>query len=382
MLLKRMFEHPNRSFFLFGVRGSGKSVWVRQALPDATYIDLLEESRYIELAANPGLFSQLIQANDHQDWIVVDEIQRLPSLLNEVHRLISASNLKFALLGSSARKLKTQASNLLAGRASQRFMYPFSPEELGSDFKLEHVLRYGSLPVVWAAEDREDVLRSYVNLYLREEIRMEALIRNLPGFARFLPIAALFHGQSINSTAIARDAHVAASTVKGFIDVLEDTFIATRLSGFEARLRVRERTHPKLYFVDPGLVRALKAQFGSVTNEERGALFEGWIFTLLQTYRDTRGLFERIHYWQPVNSRTEVDFVLLRGADCVAIEANSAKTYNTRLLTGLRAIANLPGLRRRVLVYGGEEDYRTDDGIEVWSVRRFVDALEADQVWL
>ena len=380
-MLKRILELPNRSFFLFGVRGSGKSTWVRQVLPHATYVNLLEESRYLELVTNPDLFRLTAQASRNEEWIVVDEIQRIPSLLNEVHDLISARGLKFALLGSSARKLKTQSSNLLAGRASQRFMYPFTPEELGAEFDLEQVLRYGSIPIVWCDEDRDDVLRSYVNLYLREEIRLEALVRNLPGFARFLPIAALFHGQSINTTAIARDSHVSASTVRGFLEVLEDTLIASRLSGFEAKLRVRERRHPKFYFVDPGLVRAMKGHFGPVASEERGPLFEGWIYTLLLTYRDTRNLFERIHYWAPMNSATEVDFLIHRGSECLAIEVKSSKTYNTRLLTGLKAIDGLAGLRRRILVYGGETDYLTDEGIEIWSVSRFTEALATDRLW-
>lgn len=380
-MLERILDLPSRSFFLFGVRGTGKSTWVRQALPTATYIDLLEESRYLELVTNPDLFRFLVQAETHVGWVVIDEVQRIPNLLNEVHRLVSTRELNFALLGSSARKIKTHSSNLLAGRASQRFMYPFTPEELGSEFDLEQVLRYGSIPVVWCDADRDDVLRSYVNLYLREEIRLEALVRNLPGFVRFLPIAALFHAQSMNFTAIARDSQVAASTVKGFVEVLEDTLIATRLSGFEARLRVRERRHPKFYFVDPGLVRAIKGQFGPVVNEERGPLFEGWVYTLLLTYRDTRNLFERIHYWAPVNSTTEVDFLIHRGTECIAIEVKSSKTYNERLLTGLKAIAGLAGLVRRILVYQGDADYRTDHGIEIWSVRTFAESLATGLLW-
>ena len=381
-MLNRILELPKRSFFLFGIRGSGKSTWVRQVLPTAIYIDLLDEPRYLELLTDPGLFRLAVQSDSDRGWVVVDEVQRIPNLLNEIHRLISTSDLKFALLGSSARKLKTHSSNLLAGRASQRFMYPFTPEELGAEFDLEQVLQYGSIPVVWREEDRHDVLKSYVNLYLREEIRMEALVRNLPGFARFLPIVALFHAQSINFTSIGRDSHVPASTVKGFVEVLEDTLIASRLSGYEARLRVRERRNPKFYFVDPGLVRTLKGHFGPVGIEERGALFEGWIYTLLLTYRDTRNLFERIHYWAPMNSRTEVDFLIHRGTECVAIEVKSSKIFNQRLLTGLNAIDGLDGLVRRVLVYGGDFDYRTDDGIDIWSVRRFLEALSNDQLWL
>ena len=350
-------------------------------LPDALSFDLLDEALFHDLLADPALFRQMVSTRARGEWVVIDEVQRIPSLLNEVHRLIEERGLRFALLGSSARKLKTAGTNLLAGRASHKAMYPLVPQELGTDFKLDDVLRYGSIPLVWAAEDRREVLESYTQLYLREEIRAEAVVRNLPGFVRFLPVAALLHGQTLNVTGIARDAGVARTTVSGYLDVLEDTLLTWRLPAYEAKLRVRERRRPKLYWVDPGLVRAVKRQFGPVSMEERGALFEGWILSLLRAHAEEQPVFDDIHYWAPVESRTEVDFLLARDNEYLAIEAKSASRYNTGLLKGLRAVRDLPRLVRRVLVYDGDRAFRTEDDIDVWPLNRFLEALQTDGLW-
>jgi len=381
MLYNRITRLPSRSFFLFGVRGVGKSWWARAALPDAPRFDLLDEALFHDLLADPSLFRDLVSAAAPGDWVVIDEVQRIPALLNEVHRQIEERGLRFALLGSSARKLKTAGTNLLAGRAVRKSMYPLVPRELGADFNLDDVLTYGSLPVVWTADGRREVLESYTQLYLREEIRAEAVVRNLPGFVRFLPIAALLHGQALNVAGIARDAGVARTTVTGYLDVLEDTLLTWRLPAFEARLRVRERRRPKLYWVDPGLVRAVKRQLGPVSAEERGALFEGWVLGLLRAHAEEQPVFDSIHYWAPAESGTEVDFLLRRDGEHLAIEAKAARRYNTALLRGLRAIGDLPGLVRRVLVHDGRRAFRTEDGIDVWPVKRFLEALRTDGLW-
>ncbi len=381
MIYSRITRSPARSFFLFGVRGVGKSSWARATLPDALRLDLLDEALFHDLLADPSLFRQLVSAVAPGDWIVIDEVQRIPALLNEVHRLIEERGLRFALLGSSARKLKIAGTNLLAGRAIRKAMYPLVPLELGSDFDLEDVLAYGSIPLVWTADGRREVLESYTQLYLREEIRAEAVVRNLPGFVRFLPIAALLHGQVLNVAGIAREAGVARPTVAGYLDVLEDTLLTWRLPAFEAKLRVRERRRPKLYWVDPGLVRAVKRQLGPVSAEERGALFEGWVLSLLRAHAEERPLFDSIHYWAPTESSTEVDFLLRRDAEFLAIETKAAKRYHTALLKGLRAIAGLPNLARRILVHDGARAFRTEDGIDVWPVKRFLEALRTDGLW-
>lgn len=381
MLYRRVLRVPRRSFFLFGVRGVGKSTWVRQALPDAATFDLLDEALLFDLLADPGLFGRLSRRSSPDSWIVVDEVQRHPPLLNEVHRLIEDGR-RVALLGSSARKLRAPGVNLLAGRAVRRQMFPLIPEELGDDFELEEVLRHGSIPVVWQAGDRPDALEAYVRLVLRDEIRAEAAVRNLAGFVRFLRVAAILHGQALNVAGIARDAGVARTTVAGYLDILEDTLLAWRLRAFDARLRVRERRRPKLYWVDPGLVRAAKRQLGPLAAEERGALFEGWVLGLLRAYREQRrSLYDDLCYWAPSGSRSEVDALLLRGEERLAIEIKAARRYHTAQVRGLQAIADLPGLVRRILVYAGEHRFTTPGGIEVWPVLALTQALETGTLW-
>ncbi len=379
---RRILLAPEESFFLLGPRGVGKSTWVRSRFPDAHRFDLLDEALYQDLLANPCLFGAELATIEPESWVAVDEVQRIPALLNEVHRRIEEGGLRFALLGSSARKLKTAGTNLLAGRAVRKLMFPFVPEELGEDFVLDDVLRFGSIPVIATAKDPGATLAAYVEMYLREEIRAEALVRNLAGFARFLPLAGLFHGQVVNVSSLARDSGTARSTVDGYLDILEDTLLATRLDGFEARLRTRERKLPKLYWVDPGLARQVQRRRGPLHTEERGALLEGFVLGLLRAYGETSDLYDRISYWAPSQAHTiEVDFLLERQSEYVAIEVKSAACYDTSLLRGLRAIQELPGLARSLLLYGGERSFATSDGIEVWPISRFAATLAANALW-
>ena len=377
----RLTKLPGQSFFLFGMRGVGKSTWARAAFPDAVYVDLLDERLYQDLLGDPSLFEQSLGHLGTDGWVVVDEVQRLPSLLNEVHRLIETRRMRFALLGSSARKLKAAGVNLLAGRAIRKTMFPLTAAELGPAFDLDKVLRYGSIPLVWTSETPRDVLEAYVRLYLREEIRAEALVRNLPGFVRFLPVAALLNGQVVNVTGIARDTGVARTTVQGYLDILEDTLLTFRLPAYEAKLRVRERRLPKLYWVDPGVVRAVKRQLGGVAAEERGPLLESWVLTTLRAHAETQELYDRIFYWAPHRTDVEVDVLLQRGRELLAIEVKTTSRYHTGLLKGLRALDELPRLVRRVLVYTGRRSFRSADGIEIWPARRFASMVAAGKLW-
>jgi predicted AAA+ superfamily ATPase len=264
----------------------------------------------------------------------------------------------------------------------QRFLHPLVPEELGGDFDLQRALRWGTLPVVLTAPDRGEALEAYAQLYLREEIQAEALVRNLPGFARFLPVAAVFHAQVLSVAGVARDAGVARNTVAGYLQVLQDTLLADLLPAYQSRLRVRERKHPKLYWVDPGLPRAMKRQLGPVTTEERGVLFEGWIATLLRAYRDYRRLFDEWYYWAPgKGSAIEVDFLLRRGTDLVAIEVKSSREVSAAMLRGLRAVADLPRLRRRLLVSLGDRRGKTADGIEIAPLPMLLELLETGSLF-
>ncbi|MBI3657194.1 MAG: ATP-binding protein [Acidobacteria bacterium] len=378
----RIYKVPRQSFFLFGPRGVGKSTWAKRVLPKALRVDLLDESLYHSYLANPELFAAELRTLAPKSWVIVDEIQRIPDLLNQVHRFIEDRRLAFLLLGSSARKLKTAGTNLLAGRALKKLMYPLTPAELGKDFHLEEVLRFGGLPLVITSASKAETLKAYVELYLREEIKAEALVRNLASFLRFLPLAALFHGQTLNLSSLARDSETARTTIAGYIEMLEDTLLAYRLPAYEGKLRVRERKHPKLYWIDPGIVRAVKKQFHPVTIEERGPLLEGWIFTLLKTYNEIYELHDELYYWGPSEAReTEVDFLLQRNQKFLAIEVKSNPKYSTSYITGLRAIAPLKGLQRRVLIYTGHKKLLSADGIEIWPVESFVHALEEDSLW-
>jgi predicted AAA+ superfamily ATPase len=367
----RTLSPPSQSFFLFGLRGVGKSTWARQWFPNAPRVDLLDEGVFQSYLRDPSRFGQELRRYKRGSWVVVDEVQRLPSLLNEVHRGIEELGLQFVLLGSSARKLKMAGTNLLAGRAVRREMHPLQPDEMGADFDLNEVLRYGSVPIIWRAPHKPDRLDAYAQLYLREEIQAEALVRNLPGFARFLPVAALFHGQVINTAGLARDAGVARTTVNGYLEILEDTYLVTFLPGFEAKLRVKERKHAKLYWTDPGIVRAMKRQLHEPAAEERGALLEGWVCELLRARHAYAGLYDELAYWAPTQGGTEVDFLMRRGKSFVAVEVKTTANPAAPHFTGLRAIAELPGVKRRVLVHMGARAFNTDDGIEALPVMEF-----------
>jgi predicted AAA+ superfamily ATPase len=197
---QRLTAAPRQTFFLFGVRGVGKSTWARIQFPKAYRIDLLDEARFHDLLADPSMFASDVRANaSARQWVVLDEIQRLPGLLNEVHRLIEDRRQRFVLLGSSARKLKTAGTNLLAGRALWKTMFPLLPEELGRDFNLERVLRYGSIPLIWNSPEPRQSLDAYVRVYLREEVRAEALVRNLPPLPGFCRSRRFFTGRSSTS---------------------------------------------------------------------------------------------------------------------------------------------------------------------------------------
>lgn len=384
-LYKRLLKPPlKQSFFLFGLRGVGKSTWVRQAFPDAVRFDLLDEGLYQGYLRDARLFGRELLRVPKGHTVVVDEVQRLPSLLNEVHRFIEERKLRFVLLGSSARKLKQSGTNLLAGRALKRIMVPFLPAELGNDFDLSEVLRFGSLPIIWQSPSKQDSLNAYVQLFLKEEIQAEALVRNLPGFARFLPVASLFHGQVLSISGLARDAGVARTTVAGYINILEDTHLAWLLPAYEGRLRVKERKHPKLYWTDAGIVRAIRHEFHPPGEAERGALFEGLAANLLRAYGDPNSAlgfpYDAIYYWSPAQSGNEVDFLIQRGKEFNAIEVKAKETPSNRDFAGLKVIRELKGIKRRIVVFLGARPFQTEDGIEALPVDEFIKELEGKRI--
>jgi predicted AAA+ superfamily ATPase len=231
--------------------------------------------------------------------------------------------------------------------------------------------------LIWTAPAKEEQLEAYVQLYLKQEIQAEALVRNLPGFARFLPVAALFHGQVLNVEGLARDSGVARTTVQGYLDILEDTLLVFRVRAFEGRLRVKEKRHPKLYWLDSGVVRAAKKQLYPPSPEERGSLFEGLVAQLLRAHQALGPpLYDELYYWAVGKSAIEVDFLLQRGDSFTAIEVKARERLDPAAFAGLRAIGDLKGVTRCLLVYLGETSYRHEAGIEVLPFERFLEELE------
>ena len=242
-----MLKVPDRSFFLFGPRGVGKTSWLRQVLSDAAFFDLLDSFLYLELSQRPGRLEAMAGNLSENSWIVIDEIQKIPALLDEVHRLIENKGWRFALCGSSARKLRRGGVNLLGGRAVTRNLTAFSFSELGSAFDAEFSLQWGCLPLVQLdRENASDFLNSYVNTYIKEEIKEEGIVRSLPPFLRFLGIAGQLNGQLVNGQNIAREAGVSRSSVDVYFSILEDTLLGRFLPAYRPGVKVREQAHPDL----------------------------------------------------------------------------------------------------------------------------------------
>ena len=376
------------NYLLLGVRGSGKTHLLKKTFPSALYIDLLNQSTYGSYLSNISKFYEQISSLKTDSVIIVDEIQRMPELLNEVHRLIEESSRgeapprRFILTGSSARKLKAPGVNLLAGRASPAYLHPFVPEELGKEFHLESALRYGLLPLVWSSNNKEAVLKAYVQTYLKEEIKAEGLVRNLPGFARFLEVASLYHGQLVNMNSIARDCGVKRYLVQEFFSILEDTMMGFFISPYTPKLRMREKKNKKFYLIDPGVARTLKNNFGPLSVEEKGFLFEGLIAQILRAYKDYKELYnsEKLFYWSPAGAKkTEVDFLLQRGKDLIAIEVKVKREVSAQDFKGLKAIQELPQVKKRIVVYLGIGNLprKTKEGVDIWPFDLFLKNLQA-----
>ncbi len=366
----RLATVPDHSFFLFGPRTTGKTTWLRSHLRDALWFNLLLEDDYLPLLASARSFRERVEAQSTDSWVVVDEVQRLPGLLNEVHDLISrhGDGYKFALSGSSARKLRRLDVNLLAGRVIERAMFPLVARELGPDFDLDNVLRFGSLPGIYSDERyRVEKLRAYVHTYLQQEIQQEALVKDLGSFHRFLSIAALVHGQVVNQVAISRDAAVARTTVQRFFDTLVDTLIGSWVPAWKPKAKVREYGKPKFYFFDPGVVRAIRDVADEPLGDtETGALLEGYILHELRAAISYQNLGGEIFYWSIPGSK-EIDFIWVKGSRRVAIGVKSSRGWRPQYAKTINELLDAGIVTRGFVVYRGKERYRSGnvDGLPV-----------------
>lgn len=238
------------------------------------------------------------------------------------------------------------------------------------------------MPIVWASDDREEALNAYVNAYISEEIRAEALARDLGAFLRFLPIASLFHGQTINISEVAREAGVARTTIEGYFSVLEDTLLSWRLPAFEAKPRVRERAHPKVYWIDAGILRALKGNLSPVNLEERGHMLEGLVANFLRSTISYQNIPAELFHFPRYGSYSEVDFIIRKDERLVAVEVMASPNVDSRALKGLRSVQELPGITKRILVSGVMLPERTVDGIDILPFRSFFQIAESGELFL
>lgn len=360
-MYSRLIEPPdNKSFFLFGPRGTGKTTWVKYKFGKAIYVDLLEAELFNDLLANPQRLENLIPAN-FNDWVVIDEVQRIPALLNEVHRLIEKSKCKFILTGSSARKIRRKGVNLLAGRALSYRLFPLTIAELGNDFDLDHSLSYGQLPSVYTEKDPRSYLESYVKTYLEEEVQQEGLTRNLGAFTRFLEAASFSQGSILNISAVARDCSVERKVVENYFAILEDLLIAYKIPVFTKRAKRRLPVHPKFYFFDAGLYRTLRPRGPLDMPEEiAGHALETLFLQELLAINAYMRLGYSIFYWMTSNN-LEVDFVLYGEKGIKAFEIKRTGRISTSMLKGLNAFKKDYTEASVYFVYGGERRLREGD---------------------
>ena len=355
-----------QSFFLFGPRGTGKTTWLRQRFADALYLDLLDHALYLDLLTRPQRLRELIPPH-HDDWIVLDEVQRVPLVLNEVHRLIETEQRRFILTGSSARSLRRRGVNLLAGRARTHHMYPLTAVEAGADFSLERALAHGQLPSVYTQPDPDRYLASYVESYLRQEIIEEGRTRNLATFSRFLESASFSQAGILNVAEVAREVGVDRKTAAGYFDLLEDLLIAARVPVFTRRAKRRMTTHPKFFLFDAGVYRTIRPT-GPLDSPEEidGAALETLVFQELRAYVAYRALDLKLFTWR-TGASVEVDFVAYGGDGLFAIEVKRSRRVRRADLHGLTQFKADYPMARCVLLFGGDRrEHR--DGIELLPV--------------
>ena len=332
---------------MLGARQTGKSTLLRQKFSDSVYIDLLDTEIKDRFLRRPALLYEMLCDKPVGTLVIIDEIPEAPKLLNEVHRLISEKNLRFILCSSSARKLKRKGYNTLGGRAYPVYLYPFVSAEI-PNFNLQHAINYGMLPPHYLSENPQRLLRAYIDVYLKEEIKQEALVRNLSAFQRFLEVAALTDGEIVNYNNIAQDCGVSANTVAGYFDILEDTLIGFRLPAYTRTMKRRLVQAPRFYYFDVGVANHLLHRSELVRGTaEYGHAFEHLVIQELRAWLSYNESEEPLSYWRTYTGQ-EVDAVI--GDARVAIEIKSVEEVQPRHLKGLKSFADDYPDSRRIVV--------------------------------
>jgi len=385
MIFKRVLRLPaRRSALLLGPRQTGKSTLVAAQLPPGAWtVDLLRHDEFLRYSKDPSDFRLAVEerARRGNKVVFVDEVQKVPALLDEVHGLIERLGVRFVLTGSSARKLRRGSANLLAGRAASLRLHPLIVEEHGTHFDLERALRIGALPSVVSADDEDarGVLRDYAETYLREEVLAESLVRNLGGFARFLDVAAAQCGELLNTAGVAREAAVSVRTVSEYFQILEDTLIGFRLEAYRRSARKRLVAHPRFYLFDTGVTNALNRRLTSAVDPvTRGRLFEQWLVLECQRLIDYAASETRLFFWR-TNHGAEVDLLVERhGRLIAAVEITSSRRVSGADLEGLRSFADDHPKVPRFVVTPATEPRRLEEAL----VTNWTNFLEAFRAWL
>jgi len=338
--MKQIFRYlpqTNQSHFLFGPRGTGKTTWLKTNYPDAYYIDLLSTKLFVNYSSNPERLIEIVEGNPEKKVFIIEEVQRIPSILTIVHKLIEEKKeLQFILTGSSARKLKRTGIDLLAGRALLKKCHPFIAAELSEQFVLENALKLGLIPLVVASTNPDEVLHSYAALYIREEVQSEGLVRNVGNFSRFLEAISFSHANILNVSEVARECSVERKTVEAYISILEDLLLGYKLPVFTKRAKRILISHSKFYFCDSGVFQSLrpKGPLDSI-NEISGQAIEGLVLQHLIAWIDYSNIGEKVYYWR-TKSGLEVDFIIYGENEFVAIEVKNSDKVNPKELKGLK----------------------------------------------
>lgn len=358
----RFFKPEKQSFFLLGPRGTGKSTLIKDLYPGAVSLDLLLPDVHRAYLARPERLRELVQAHKDKKTFVIDEVQKVPQLLDVVHSLLEEKRgRQFIMTGSSARKLKKTGTDLLAGRAVVKRMHPFTAAELGERFRLDTALQYGMIPVVRDSGNPSASLHAYIDLYIREEVQMEGLTRNIGAFARFLEAASFSHAAVINISNIARECGIERKTVEGYLSILEDLMLAFRLPVFTKRAQRAVAQHPKFFFYDAGIYQFLRPSGPLDRPEEKaGVALEGLVAQHLRAWLDYQYPDGRLYYWR-TSAGSEVDFVVY-GKDLFwAIEVKNAVTIHPQDLRPLKSFGEDYPEAKRMLLYRGKEKLKRDD---------------------
>lgn len=366
----------NDSAFLWGARQVGKTTWLQAKYPNARLYDLLRPSEFARLLRHPELLSEELADFGENEIVVIDEIQKLPILLDEIHSLIQRKNIRFILSGSSARKLKRLGTNLLGGRATREVMYPLVSAEI-PDFDLMRAVNNGMIPRHYMVQNPWERLRGYIGMYLNEEIREEALTRNLKSFSHFLEVAALCDGEMLVYKNIAQDCGIDYRTVKEYFTILEDTLVGYLIPGFTSTTKRKSIAAPKFYLFDVGVANYLtKRRDMKPGTDDFGHAFEHFIIQELIAYLGYHHSDDQLSYWR-TGSGYEVDAIIGKGR--IAIEVKSTEEVKSRHTRGLKAFSEeYPDAR--LIVVSLDKYKRTMNGVEIYPANDFLKALWADEI--